>query len=226
MKLSYIHETFCPKCKEKIYYNGLLTSKQTDALFKMLTLVCFLCITKFNALKEYEFYLVYKSKCDKENTSLQSSPATSPKSNSISDVFKINKDNIPQELEEAALHIITLKIKKSGENVAEFKSGGPRPIIFTQTPKAYVKSDQASISTIRLCNNNITNHLEIVTGNLGDSVVKQTNKLIKSFTRQSETRQSILKSAKINHTDINASVMVAMKTDMGLSLEKLKIMSM
>ena len=121
MKISYIDETFCPKCKEKIYYNDLLNSKQTDTLFKMLTLVCVLCNTKFNALKEYEFYLVHKSKCDKENTSLQSSPATSPKSISISDVFKINKDNIPQELEEAALHIITLKMEKSGENVAEFK---------------------------------------------------------------------------------------------------------
>ena len=103
---------FAQNVKKKLYYNDLLNSKQTDALFKMLTLVCVLCNTKFNALKEYEFYLVHKSKCDKENTSLQSSPATSPKSISISDVFKINKDNIPQELEEAALHIITLKMEK------------------------------------------------------------------------------------------------------------------
>ncbi|XP_065672293.1 uncharacterized protein LOC136090116 [Hydra vulgaris] len=112
---------------------------------------------------------------------------------------------------------------KSGQKTIEFKSGGPRPMIFTHAPKAYVNSAQAAQSTLRLRNTNIAKHFETLAGNLNDAVANQTSKLLNSLSQ--DTRHSILDNAGLNHSEISASVMVAMKTDMGVPWEKLKIMS-
>ncbi|XP_065667077.1 uncharacterized protein LOC136087630 isoform X2 [Hydra vulgaris] len=225
MKNKYIDETFCPKCNKKIYIDDMVTSKKTNSLLQMLTLVCNLCKQKFNALKEYEIFKTHKSLCHNElllSTSLLTSSSNSKKS--INDIFEINKDSdIPQELEEAALHIIKQKMAKSGQKTIEFKSGGPRPMIFTHAPKAYVNSAQAAQSTLRLRNINIAKHFETLAGNLNDAVANQTSKLLNSLSQ--DTRHSILDNAGLNHSEISASVMVAMKTDMGVPWEKLKIMS-
>ncbi|XP_065650837.1 uncharacterized protein LOC136078988 [Hydra vulgaris] len=115
------------------------------------------------------------------------------------------------------------KMAKSGQKTIEFKSGGPRPMIFTHAPKAYVNSAQAAQSTLRLRNTNIAKHFETLAGNLNDAVANQTSKLLNSLSQ--DTRHSILDNAGLNHSEISASVMVAMKTDMGVPWEKLKIMS-
>ena len=133
MKNKYIDETFCPKCTKKIYNDDMVTSKKTNSLLQMLTLVCNLCKQKFNALKEYEIFKTHKSLCHNElllSTSLLTSSSNSKKS--INDIFEINKDSdIPQELEEAALHIIIKqKMAKSGQKTIEFKSGGPRVSLY------------------------------------------------------------------------------------------------
>ncbi|XP_065662493.1 BRCA1-associated RING domain protein 1-like [Hydra vulgaris] len=225
MKNKYIDETFCPKYNKKIYIDDMVTSKKTNSLLQMLTLVCNLCKQKFNALKEYEIFKTHKSLCHNElllSTSLLTSSSNSKKS--INDIFEINKDSdIPQELEEAALHIIKQKMAKSGQKTIEFKSGGPRPMIFTHAPKAYVNSAKAAQSTLRLRNTNIAKHFETLAGNLNDAVANQTSKLLNSLSR--DTRHSILDNAGLNHSEISANVMVAMKTDMGVPREKLKIMS-
>ncbi|XP_065645053.1 uncharacterized protein LOC136075538 [Hydra vulgaris] len=225
MKNKYIDETFCPKCNKKIYIDDMVTSKKTNSLLQMLTLVCNLCKQKFNALKEYEIFKTHKSLCHNElllSTSLLTSSSNSKKS--INDIFEINKDSdIPQELEEAALHIIKQKMAKSGQKTIEFKSGGPRPMVFTHAPKAYVNSAQAAQSTLRLRNTNNAKHFETLAGNLNDAVANQTSKLLNSLSQ--DTRHSILDNAGLNHSEISASVMVAMKTDMGVPWEKLKIMS-
>ncbi|XP_047130965.1 V(D)J recombination-activating protein 1-like [Hydra vulgaris] len=216
----YLDENFCPKCNEKVFYDDLFTSKQTDSLLRMLTIVCSFCNSKFNLLKEYELYKSHKGICLKEASVPQSFAA----SISVNDVFKINENSdIPYEVKKAALHVIKQKMAKFGGKSVEFKSGGPRPIVFTQTPKAYVNSAQAAESTLRLRNTNILKHFETVAGNSCDSSISQTSKLLLSF--EPDQRQSILSNTKLNHTKISANVMVAMKTDMGIPWEKLKVMS-
>nr|XP_047139201.1 BRCA1-associated RING domain protein 1-like [Hydra vulgaris]XP_047139202.1 BRCA1-associated RING domain protein 1-like [Hydra vulgaris] len=220
IKFKYLDETFCPKCNEKVFYDDLFTSKQTDSLLRMLTTVCSFCNSKFNLLKEYELYKSHKGICLKEASVPQSFAA----SISVNDVFKINENSdIPYEVEKAALHVIKQKMAKFGGKSVEFKSGGPRPIVFTQTPKAYVNSAQAAESTLRLRNTNILKHFETVAGNSCDSSISQTSKLLLSF--EPDQRQSILSNTKLNHTKISANVVVAMKTDMGIPWEKLKVMS-
>ncbi|XP_047136184.1 uncharacterized protein LOC124813329 isoform X3 [Hydra vulgaris] len=220
IKFKYLDETFCPKCNKKVFYDDLFTSKQTDSLLRMLTIVCSFCNSKFNLLKEYELYKSHKGICLKEASVPQSFAA----SISVNDVFKINENSdIPYEVEKAALHVIKQKMAKFGGKSVEFKSGGPRPIVFTQTPKAYVNSAQAAESTLRLRNTNILKHFETVAGISCDSSISQTSKLLLSF--EPDQRQSILSNTKLNHTKISANVMVAMKTDMGIPWEKLKVMS-
>ena len=45
----------------------------------------------------------------------------------LSDILNITEDDeIPQEVEDATLHIIRQKMNRSSNNMIQFKSGGPR----------------------------------------------------------------------------------------------------
>ncbi|XP_065663349.1 uncharacterized protein LOC136085802 isoform X2 [Hydra vulgaris] len=248
IKVKKLNETFCPKCKEPILPTDLVTSVKTNSLLNILTIEC-ICKKKFNVMKEYDLYTNHKSICiDKSiaqtasllspsislftsNLASSSFTVTSSTSslstllnNNISEIFNLTvDDNIPRIVEDAALHVLKQKMAKDGKQVVEFKSGGPRPVLFSLAPKAYVSSDQASTTTVRVRNASIKRQLKVVSGTSNDAICCQSSKLLNSF--QAESKGLILDNLNTERVVISATNMVAMKADLCIPWEKLKTIS-
>ncbi|XP_065641217.1 uncharacterized protein LOC124812048 isoform X1 [Hydra vulgaris] len=248
IKVKKLNETSCSKCKELILPEDLVTSVKTNSLLNMFTVEC-ICKKKFNVMKEYDLYTNHKSVCI-DKSIVQAAPLLSPSissfasnlassssftvstssstsylfNNNISEIFNLTVDNdIPRIVEDAALHVLKQKMAKDGGQVVEFKSGGSRPVLFSLTPKAYVSSNQASNTTIRVRNASIKRHMKVISGTSNDAVCCQTSKLINSF--QAETKGLILDNLNTERVVISATNMVAMKADLCIPWEKLKTIS-
>ncbi|XP_047134470.2 V(D)J recombination-activating protein 1 [Hydra vulgaris] len=232
IKIRFFNETACPKCNEPLIPEDLVASNKTNSLIKMLSVECILCKEKFNVIKEYDVYIHHKLICNGKSVTKSlflslplSLPSLSPTlytfNNSISEIFNLTANsNIPRVVEDAALHVLKQKMEKSGGKSISFKSGGPRPVLFSSIAKAYVTSNEASSTTIKERNAILKRNMEIVSGTSTDSVCSQSSKLLKSF--PSETREKILTNLNIEGVAISATKMVAMKADLGLPWEKLK----
>ena len=96
-----------------------------------------------------------------------------------------------------------------------------QPFTLTSTPKAKKDSSEASIRTLQRRNQNIKNHIENSCGK--SSLTSQVGSLLKGV--KMEQRSEILKMANIKPMEINAEEMVAMKVDLGIPWEKLKLMA-
>ncbi|XP_047122567.1 uncharacterized protein LOC124806044 [Hydra vulgaris] len=199
----------------------------------MLTVEC-ICKKKYNVIKEYDLYTNYKSVCI-DKSIVQAAPLLSPSissfasnlassssftvstssstsylfNNNISEIFNLTVDNdIPRIVEDAALHVLKQKMAKDSGQVVEFKSGGSRPVLFSLTPKAYVSSNQASNTTIRVRNASTKRHMKVISGTSNDAVCCQISKLINSF--QAETKRW-LRSFYINTASHSSQRIVAEK---------------
>ncbi|XP_065675300.1 uncharacterized protein LOC136091551 [Hydra vulgaris] len=236
VKIKYINESLCPQCDTSVLPEDFVTSNKTNSLIQMLTVQCIICKTKFNVVKEYDVYLHHKLACNKKSltqpvsillSSPLSSSSLSPSSytfnNSISEIFNLTaSSHIPRIVEDATLHILKQKMKQSGGKSISFKSGGPRPVLFSSIPKAYVTSNEASNATVRERNAIVKRNIEVVSGPSNDAVCSQSSKLLISL--PSETKEKILANSNIKVT-ISATKMVAMKADLCIPWEKLKNIS-
>ena len=132
VKNKNVKETFCLICKTNFEICDVQYSSNTQKLLLLLQLNCKKCDKIFNAFSEYDLYKAHLEKCvsisSSINTSNSSSTGSKNSSMTISDVFELSKDDdIPRELEDAALHVIKNKMAKSKlpNKTIEFKSGGP-----------------------------------------------------------------------------------------------------
>ncbi|XP_057308721.1 uncharacterized protein LOC130647029 [Hydractinia symbiolongicarpus] len=92
----------------------------------------------------------------------------------------------------------------------------------TSTPTPTKESDIASTKTIQNRTKFLKNQLIATSGKTKNVIIKQTGKVVKSFS--SNDRQSILSNANNPQAEIDAESLVAMKVDMGIPWEKLKTM--
>ena len=90
----------------------------------------------------------------------------------------------------------------------------------TSTPKA--EKENITDRTKRRRVTCLRQTLNISSGTI-NSEIHTTSRLLKSF--EKDKREKILKEAGISHSSIMPETMVAMKADMGIPWEKLKVMS-
>ena len=93
-------------------------------------------------------------------------------------------------------------------------------MILTPTPTAVKPSSIASQRTIQRRNGFLKQQLETTSGGVTDY---QTGRLVKSLSKFD--RQEVLKQSNIDGFYIDAEQLVAMKSDLGLSWEKMKTMT-
>ncbi|XP_057313751.1 V(D)J recombination-activating protein 1-like [Hydractinia symbiolongicarpus] len=222
---SFQDESECPKCKRddiitlvnqsnlkpSLHRNHMVNSLQVDCDNK--------CGEKFTLDKLHELKL--------HNISCNTSTSSNTSANySIRDVFLLDESSpVPREIEDATLHVLKHKMKQSTDinNSIEFKSGGPRPYMFTSTPKPVKNSNEVCKRPIEKRNKFLKNQLLFSSGGNESGFSVQTGKLVKSL--KENERVEILKRANITTKSITPEEFVAMKADLSIPWSKLKTMS-
>jgi len=103
-------------------------------MLTLLAIQCSICKITFNISNQYQQYQSHVIICNAQ--SISSTSSSYENSLSLSAIFDMSETTpIPRNIEDAALHIIKNKIAQSNlpNNTIEFKTGGPRVSLVTNT---------------------------------------------------------------------------------------------
>nr|XP_047141300.1 uncharacterized protein LOC124816239 [Hydra vulgaris] len=103
-------------------------------------------------------------------------------------------------------------MSQTTSNVIEFPTGGPRPLCFTSTPRAYKESSDVCLRTIRRRQLQLKHNMSKTCGESISSTIKQTATLLKSFNEYE--KEHILSKSNISKAKISAEEMISLKANM------------
>ena len=95
--------------------------------------------------------------------------------------------------------------------------------MLSSTPKAIQSSENVCKKILRNRTKFVTNQIDLCASSSKKSVLVQTTALLKRV--DIDERSYILEKANIPRAELTSDVLVAMKADMGIPWEKLKVMS-
>nr|XP_047122975.1 uncharacterized protein LOC124806267 [Hydra vulgaris] len=222
-----IAKTKCPKCSLSIPSDGLISSTNVIEMIENLQEVCKQGCGRLFKITQLSERKKHQKTCQKTQISSSTTlslPTSSTSQINLSDIFALDSTSIiPRNIEDAALHVIKQKMSQTTSNVIEFPTGGPRPLCFTLTPRAYKESSDVCLRTIRRRQLQLKHNMSKTCGESISSTIKQTATLLKSFNENE--KEHILSKSNISKAKISAEEMISLKANMSSTYVNMKILS-
>lgn len=114
------NDTHCPICNTNVLLNTISYSQQIHNMIQCLVLQCSHNCGKIFTIKNYTEKLLHEKNCFGSSQVTQTSTMLSEAFSTATDV------NLTREMQDAALHVLKIKMANSNSEVVEFPSGGPR----------------------------------------------------------------------------------------------------